>query len=292
MKRTKKRPLIFLLVLCLSLSSAINSFALGSSKTPQSGALGLEATIPSTPPTSAPSISIPANGQSFTSIPITAGGLCASNLLVKVFSNNVFIGSAVCNGGSFSLRVSLFNGSNVIYAQDFDALGQGSPVSGKVTVNYSGGQFSQPGSQLTLTSSYGEMGANPGQQLDWPIVIGGGTLPYAISTDWGDGSSADLQSSAFSGTINIKHIYSVSGIYPVTITATDSKGSTAFLQVVGVANGQIAPVNKVGNNSPKATTKTTSTIPWWVFLLVFLALIPTFWLGNRHGRSVLMRKYE
>jgi hypothetical protein len=271
---------------------ATNSFALGtpSPQTPQEGSMGLEATIPSSPPSFAPTVAIPQSGQSFSSIPISISGLCTSNLLTKVFANNVFVGSTVCSNGSYSLKVDLFNGNNNLYVQDFDALGQGSPQSKTVTVSYNSSQYTQPGSQVIITSNYGEYGANPGQQLSWPIIINGGTPPYAISVDWGDGNAPVLQSSATGGTINIKHVYSSSGVYSISVTVTDSQGVTGFLQLVGIANGQITQVNKTSSNTNR--TSSQATIPWWTLLIVLVALLPAFWLGSRHGKAILMRKYQ
>ena len=273
----------------LGLSSSVS--AIGSSQNPQSGSLGLEATIPTAPPTMPATITVPSSGQTFSTIPITVGGLCPSNLLIKIFDNNVFVGSTVCSGGSYSLKISLFNATNSIYAQDFDALGQSGPQSNTISATFNSGQYSAPGSQVIVSSSYAEQGANPGQQLVWPIKIGGGTPPYAISTTWGDGSSPSLKSSAFSGTINISHTYSTAGIYFVDVTTTDNNGSTTFLPLVAVANGQLAPSHTTNTTAPQSKNS-SATISWWTFLLIAVALLPTFWLGSRHGRSVLARKLE
>lgn len=260
---------------------------------PQSSSLGLEATIPSGPPTFVPTIVVPISGQSYSSNPVAVSGLCTSQLLTKVFVNNIFSGSTVCSGNSYSLRVDLFNGKDDIYAQDFDNLGQGSPQSNVVTVNFSGGQAPQPQNQVLLTSNYAKLGANPGQVLDWPIIISGGTPPYAISTDWGDGQPSTLQSSAYSGQVTIKHTYTTSGVYTVTVTATDSNGSTAFLQLVGVANGQIVAANKANPSASTATKNNQAGIfsYWWVLLIIIIALGPAFWLGVRHGRAVTLKNY-
>ncbi len=269
--------------------SLVPVLALGSQQNPQNGSLGLEATIPSSPPSTAATIAIPSNGQTFSSVPIAVSGLCPNNLLIKIMDNNVFVGSTVCSSGSYNLKIGLFNGTNDLYAQDSDALGQNGPNSNTVSVTFNSGQYSAPGSQVTITSPYAEQGANPTQQLEWPIVIGGGVAPYAISTSWGDGLPPSLQSSAVSGKIYLEHSYSVSGIYLVSVTVADNKGATGFIQFVAVANGQLSPTQKT---NVKVTKSSVTSVPWWTFLFIAIALWPAFWLGSRHGRSMLARKFE
>lgn len=270
-----------------------HSYALGSPQTPQNGSTGLVATIPSPPPSQAATIAVPSAGQTFTNIPITVSGICPNNLLIKILANNVFVGSAPCINGSYSLKIDLFNGRNDIVAQDYDNLGQAGPASNPVTVYFQGSQFIKTGSQITITSNYAELGANPGQELDWPIVISGGTPPYAISTDWGDGQPSTLQSSAYAGQITIKHTYASSGIYQVTVTATDSNGATGFLQLVGVGNGQITASSKTtSNTTPRSNNSNNNGMPWWVPLIVLITLVPAFLLGSRHGKTVLLKKYQ
>ena len=157
----RPRTLISLGLACLVLAVAGTSgrtSALGSTQNPQSDSLGLQATIPSPPPSTGATIAVPTNGQSFSTLPITISGICPSNLLIKTFSNNIFVGSALCSSGSYSLKIDLFSGRNDIYVQDFDNLGQGGPKSNIVTVNFSGGQAPQPQNQVLLTSNYAKLG--------------------------------------------------------------------------------------------------------------------------------------
>ena len=293
--RKIKQILFVIFTVTFILWQPLSAAALGSRQNPQSGSLGLQATIPSLPPSTAATITTPLNGQSFTSLPIVISGLCSGNLLIKAFSNNIFIGSSLCVNGSYSLKTDLFNGLNNLYVQDYDSLGQGGPLSNKVSVNFNGGQNATVGSQVTITSSYAEKGANPGQQLVWPVTISGGTPPYAISTDWGDGQAPKLQTASLSGSVNLTHIYSTAGTYTVTVTVSDSKGSTAFLQLVGVANGQVAsykqPKPNIANSN-YTNRVTHSPVLLWALFGIIAALGPAFWLGVRHGRAVLLKKYK
>ena len=262
-------------------------FAIGSSQNPQSAAVGFEGTVPTAPPTTAATIAIPSNGQVFTSTPITVSGLCKSGLLIKIFSNNIFAGSAVCTNNSYSLQIDLFSGRNDLVARDYDALDQQGPDSNVVTVTFNDAQFAQFGSRVSLTSSYARRGANPGSKLDWPLILSGGTGPYALSIDWGDGSGNDLKSVSFPGIITVSHTYQQAGVYTIVAKATDANGTSAYLQLVGIANGQIS---SSATGSPSITTNTV--ILWEPLLLLVPLLLIAFWLGRRHELYTIRKSIE
>lgn len=264
------------------------AYALGSSQNPQSGAVGFEATVPGNPPSKAASIGIPSDGQTFTSSPITISGLCTTGLLVKLFSNNVFIGSAVCTSGSYSLQADLFSGRNDLVARVFDALDQQGPDSNTVTVTYNDAQFAQFGTHVMLTSTYARRGADPNTPLNWPIVLSGGVGPYAISTDWGDGSGAQPQSAAFPGVVNISHTYAQAGVYQVIIKVSDHNGTDAYLQVVGVADGKVT--GALASSSSNVITNTV--VVWQPMLIALPLLLIAFWLGRRHELYTIRKSIE
>lgn len=244
---------------------------------PGSGSYGLEATKTQPPPTQGATITIPGNGASFTSSPITVGGLCPSGLLVQIYDNGVFAGAIDCKNGSFSLQVSLFSGQNDLTAGVFDDLGQAGPISNTVTVNYSNTSFVAFGALITLTSNYGRRSASPNTDLTWPLILSGGSGPYAFSIDWGDGKLPELKSQPSAGNVQIDHVYENPGIYHVTIRVTDVSGESAFLQVVAVANGKPATTGSTDKSKPTTITK----VLWIPTLLAFVLLIPTYWLGRR-----------
>ena len=229
-----KLSLIIFLTTNLVLINSLNAQAIGSSQTPQSGSLGLVANIPSPSPSIIPTISTPSNGSTISSQQIQVSGLCQSGLLVKVYSNNIFVGSTNCSSGSYSLNIDLFNGQNSLTVTDFNTLGQNSPSSSLANINYSSPTATAGLDQLNLTSKITELGASPNQKLVWPIVISNGIAPYALSINWGDSSNPSVVSQPVSGLFNIVHSYSTAGIYNITISAGDSKGAGAFLQLVSV----------------------------------------------------------
>ena len=252
---------------------------------PQSGSVGLQGVIASPPPTQGATISIPSNGQTFTSIPVTVAGTCPNNLLVKVFKNNVFAGSVQCKNGSYSLQIDLFSGANELLARVFDDLDQPGPDSNKPTVTFND---SRPGagSRVFLSSIFAKRGANPGDKLTWPIQLTGGRGPYAVSVDWGDGKALDLKSLQFAGNFNIEHTYDNSGIYSIIVKATDADGVTAYLQLVGVSNGAPGQGSQTGNNNQQVVTQKTKIL-WEPAAIAIPLLISSFWLGKRHELKIL-----
>ncbi|MFA5003725.1 MAG: hypothetical protein WC498_00385 [Candidatus Saccharimonadales bacterium] len=274
-------------VLTLGLSAGVT--ALGSTQNPQSGSTGLQGTISNPAPTTGATIGLPVNGQTFTSTPITVAGSCPSGLLVKLFSNNIFVGAAQCTNGSFSLQIDLFSGENDLIARVYDALDQAGPDSNTVRVTFQDAQFLQFGSHVSLTSNYAKLGANPGANLNWPLVLSGGTGPYAISADWGDGSGNSLKSVAFIGGFDITHVYKSAGIYNVIIKATDVNGTSAFLQLVGVANGKVTQADgSIAGN----TTTIKKVLVLWPFIIIFPLALIAFWLGRRYELLSLHRQLE
>jgi hypothetical protein len=257
---------------------------------PQSGTVGLQGTIGSPPPTQPATITSPGNNSSTSSPTTTVSGTCPNGTIVKVFSNGIFIGSVECSGGHFSLTVQLFNGENNITAIDYDALDQSGPNSAAVTVNYVSSQFTGFGPLLFITSSYAKRGADPGQVLTWPITINGGTAPYAISVDWGDGQAPEVISQSFSGVVNLSHTYNNAGTYTIIIRATDKNGETAYFQMIGVANGPISQSNTSKGATTTVVTKTN--VVWWPSVVAIPLIIITFWLGRRAELRSLRKKAE
>ena len=247
---------------------------------PKPGSYGIGATKTQPAPTTAPTITTPGNGASFTTSPTTVAGICTGDLLVQVYDNGVMVGAVPCQNGSFTLQVGLFAGVNELTAIMYDTLEQAGPVSNTVTVNYANTQFSAFGNLVTLTSSYGRRSAPAGSQLTWPLQLAGGAGPYAFSIDWGDGGAAELMSQSFAGVVDIKHAYKTAGIYRVNIRVIDTNGVTAFLQLVAVSSGQVDAAATAGGTDDQNTAAKT-TVLWIPAAVAFVLLLPTYWLGRR-----------
>jgi hypothetical protein len=281
---------ISLVAVAVSFGLVARVDAADTSQNPQSGSVGLEGRISTDPPKRAATITTPSNGASFSQTPITVAGLCPDDTLIKIFDNNVFVGSALCQRGSYTLQIDLFGGSNQLVARVFDALDQAGPDSNTVTVTYNDAQFAQFGTRVSLTSIFARRGALPGTDLVWPLQLNGGVGPYAISVDWGDGTAPQLLSQTSAGSFDIKHKYTNAGYYKIIVRATDKNGTTAFLQLVAVANGAAQTGSTDGDRGGSSVTKVI--VLWWPVLVLIPLLFVAFWLGKKHELYVLRRELE
>jgi hypothetical protein len=279
------KKLLFVSLLCIVCSV----FGAGVRAAEESGSVGVEGRISSPPPSVGATISVPRDGQTFTELPITVAGICQNGLLVKVFKNNVFAGSAQCNNGSFSIVIDLFSGLNELVARVYDDLDQAGPDSNLVRVTFND---SRPGaaSRVSLTSNFAKRGANPGQPLTWPIILAGGEGPYAITVDWGDGKPVDLISRQFPGTFDIQHVYDSPGVYNIVVKAVDNNGGVAYLQLVGVANGPLS--QDTGSTTGDDGGPQQVKILWQPAAMLIPLIFTTFWLGKRYELKVIRKRLE
>lgn len=195
--------------------------------------------------------------------------------------------------GKFTILVDLVIGKNELTALPYNALDQVGPISPTVTVTLnqpaSGLGFS---SELIIQSESYYHGSEPGQEIVWPIEIVGGTAPYAVSVDWGDGST-DVVTRLAPGAFTVKHTYQKTGpgylgSFPLIIRAADAAGRTAYLQLTTIVNS-----SKADTNPAKAVANTIST-QWllWPLWVVLLLMVISFWLGERREKKIMQRQLQ
>lgn len=239
------------------------------------GDISVEGVVSGPPPSTAPTIEEPASNVTFATKSITVKGSCVSGLIVKIYRNNFFAGSTLCQpDGKYSVPIDLFVGENTLVARQFDTFGQASPDSNVVTVFYTpqstppptlpdeaGAPTPAPSSgppqapadtpaiaqfQLIIEYDYTLQSIYTGTPFYLPVKFAGGTGPYAISVNWGDGTN-DVFSRTDTAPFTIDHTYEKAGYYTVTMKVSDSKGEQASLQFVLLANGKpdASPINQL-----------------------------------------------
>ncbi len=287
-----------LVLLVLAVGGILAGFSVGTVSAgdppPQAGSVGLTGSVPAKPPKVAATITAPRAGQHFSTSPITVSGTCPVGTLIEIYKNNIFAGSTPCGSdGTYTVQIDLLYGQNSITAQVYDVLNQAGPESSPIVVFYDATPL-QPaslsllnfsGTQLVLNTNAVYRGTFPGQQLNVPISVVGGTAPFAVNVQWGDSSNKIIPVSN-NAVFNASHTYQKAGTYKVTLEATDSQQQVAFLTVAVIVNGQPSVINSVNvsNNSKSSLNK---LLVLWPLFAIAITLVVSFWMGERREKRIL-----
>lgn len=292
-EHTSYLPLALLvLVVGLVLGVCSVSRTAGASPGPAAGSIGLTGTVPKAAPTVAATITSPRQGQHFSTTPVTIAGACTPKTLVEVYKNDIFAGSGPCSdSGSYSFEVDLLIGKNVLVARVYDVLNQAGPDSSPVTAYYDAvppqsaslDLLNFSGAQLLLNTDAVFRGVFPGQLLNVPVSIIGGTPPYAVNVQWGDSSNSVIARND-NVSFNAGHTYHKPGTYQITIQASDSQGRVAFLMVAAVVNGQPGGITPVSSISKTPGNK---LLMLWPLYAVLVTLVVSFWVGEQREKHIL-----
>jgi hypothetical protein len=255
-----------------------------------SNSYGVFAVVPGPRPDKPAVITSPTTGQQFSTNPVTVSGTCPDKALIKIFTNGILVGSVLCQNGHFSVPVDLVIGRNDLTALPYNALDQEGPSSPTVTVTLT----APPGglgfsTELILQSVNYYRGSEPGAEITWPIEIVGGQAPYAVSVDWGDGTT-DLVTRLAPGPFTVKHTYKKPGTgylgsFPLIIRATDAAGHTAYLQLTTIVNEASAGATKKAD--AQVVNKLLVIWPLWIVLLL---MVVSFWLGERREKRIMEKR--
>ena len=264
-----------------------------------SGSVSIRASVLGKAPVTPPTIIQPVTNSRFTNTPIDISGTCHQGLLVNIYKNQVLAGATLCSAqGTYSLPIDLFIGKNDLIAREYTSANLFGPDSlttdvyfdiSSFPINVITGNQIGPNGQLIIESESLYKGINTGDELSWPIQLLGGTPPYALSIDWGDGV-VDLVSRSQPGPFNAKHVYAKSGgyhgMYIITLKAVDAGGNTGFMQLVTLVNSNSSAAG-VGSIS-SGISKFGFLVAWPLWFAAVLMII-SFWLGERREKHVLSR---
>ena len=264
---------------------------------PESGSIGLTGVVPGKPPTTGATIDTPKDGARFSITPISVSGTCPQNTLVELFKNDIFAGSTPCrDDGKYSIEIDLLIGANILLARVYDDLNQPGPDSNKPTVHYDAlpaqaGPLTSldfGGAQLLLNTDAVFRGIFPGQEMNVPIDILGGTPPYAINVQWGD-SSNKVVPRANNQSFTVGHVYARAGTYQISIQGSDANGRVAFLTVAAIVNGQPAIAGTSKDDPTVSSTTMARLLALWPLYTSVVAIAISFWLGERREKHILLK---
>lgn len=143
-----------------------------------------------------------------------------------------------------------------------------------------------------ITGAYAHSAKGIRQTFSFDLAVTGGTSPYQLTIDWGDGNVTGMshpRPSAFT----IAHVYQKAGTYTVMVQGVDAKKQAALLQLGAVVKGADSVVD-TGSIGP--ISGILSGIREWLWLVgpvyVFVILmVVSFWIGEQEGyRQLLARK--
>ena len=144
---------------------------------------------------------------------------------------------------------------------------------------------------LAVTGDYKYRLWRAGQLASFDVNLAGGSGPFRVSVDWGDGKTSETIESSTSFTVS--HTYSGTGQYRVIVKVLDNKNLSSTLQLTASVKGTALPI------APAATQSTLSRLfdslqtwlwlAWPVYIAIVLMVI-SFWIGERQAyQRVLIR---
>lgn len=232
-------------------------------------------------PTFKPTILSPKPGVTNTQ-KTTVDGTCSPNLLVKVFRNNIFAGEVYCSAaGRFSVVITLFSGRNDLKVINYDQYDQAGPESDVVNVMYqpiSSGVNQQKPTNILVEADYYLRQVSTGEDVFWTLTVTGGSPPYDIYIDWGDGK-VDKDKLDIVGQRIITHSYAQSGKYNVLITVNDSSKASSVLQVTVLVTGKLTAPVGTGTvaNCKQNASNIFQSIRCNISPVVLSVILPIYW---------------
>jgi hypothetical protein len=270
----------------------------------------VKAKVPAPLPTVAATITDPADGAAFKKAPqITVAGTCQildPAVIVALWRGMQLLGAGVCDSnGTFSIPVTLVPGLNQITPRTVNITDDYGPDGVPVTYTFteepvpvhkggsvppaSTGSNGQPITavpqaltpDLVLTANAPFIVYVPGQPVDLPLHIAGGSAPYATTIAWGDGKQAS-QAVGAAGIFVLQHTYAGQIMYQIDAKAVDSESRSSHLQLVALTltHSVVAQTQQSGGGGPPYLWL------WAAYGVVIVAVIG-FWAGELYFSTLL-----
>jgi len=289
-KHTSYRALALIIVLSGLLMLGLNMMARATAAT-----LNVYASHPAPIPTEAPTITEPADRTIVHKSKLLVTGTCPlidPNVILVILDNGQVTGSVICDTGEYAVPIVLDVGTHVLVARTYTVTDDAGPDSAPVTVRYLIDtnvkatdspailHGEENGLQIAIDKPFIIFG--PARDAIWTGTITGGTLPYKVSIDWGDGTSQDYRITK-RGAQEFTHHYRAMRPHLITLDVTDASGR-------GITKSYAA----VTPYAPPAFTK-TPILPWggsiplglYGAYLLLLAFFGSLWVRAHPTTYVL-----
>jgi hypothetical protein len=177
-------------------------------------------------------------------------------VIIVILDNGSEAGSAACDANNnFQVSITLQPATNVLVARSFTITGDSGPDSASVTVTYNPpnpppvlGSSGNNVSPLDLTIDESFMVFGREKDALWLGSIIGGTAPYQLRVDWGDGAQ-NTYTFATAGQHTTTHHYRVLKPYDTIFYLSDHSGQHLIRHYAAVP-GYVPPTP----NTPLITT--------------------------------------
>jgi len=259
-------------------------------------------------PSVAAVIAAPSNGASLTASPTSVAGSCpvvSPQVIVGVDVDGTRAGSSICDDNNdFAVPVTLSPGPHNLIARTYTITGGNGPDSGPLPITYSPTKplalsrrsvitlasavkatpkpttaSSAPVITATADAPFSYLGAS--KAITWSGNISGGSAPYHVLADWGDGSQDDFSVPA--GRQALAHSYPTVQSHNLTLYIMDATGDSLTKQFAVAAYSTLA-----GHSSPLASTtgsshRSSTVIGLYGLFITILAISAIFWIESKHA---------
>jgi hypothetical protein len=116
----------------------------------------------------------------------------------------------------------------------------------------------------------------------WSGAVSGGTAPYYLHIDWGDGKQDNYKPAA--GTSQYSHSYAKVQPYNAAFYLTDSRGHSTTLQYAIASYSTATPVNTIATNT-KAPLMTPQVAGLYGLFVSTLAICGIIYLEAKHAHK-------
>lgn len=240
------------------------------------------ATVAAPVPKAGAVISLPAADSTLTSADNLVAGSCpiaSPQVAIVLLVDGAQAGSAMCDSNNdFSLPLRLSPGTHTLVAQSYTITGGKAPDSPPVQVTSQPAHATAPatGISLATTSPFTVLDGN--LNTAWDGTITGGTPPYHLIVDWGDGKSGRYTITLASQ--HLTHTYPSLQSYNARVAVSDASGLSTQLQYATVAYTTPTPAAPVASSSP---TLTPTVVGLYGLFVTVVSVSGIVWLEAKHA---------
>ncbi len=248
---------------------------------------GIYATVPGPVPATGAAINAPDTNSTITSGDTLVDGSCpiiSPQVTVVLLVDNTAAGSAICdNNNDFALPVNLAPGAHTLVAQSYTiTLGQG-PDSQPVNITAQSTKFVPVQTNAPVLSAsvpFSVLGAD--RTAVWDGTISGGTAPYHVLIDWGDGNRSTYMVTT-ADSLHYTHHYHDIVSRNARIAVQDDTGGSVQQQYATVAYTALGSLGQTANQSGSNGVNRPMVAGLYGLFLTVLSISCIIWLEAKHS---------